>query len=117
MVFGQKIFQFLPTEVAVILGAVLLIGMGLWVIWQEFRQKQQPSKVTPSILSEKEHAHMSWWRRLTSILQEPILADKDSSGSIDVNESVLLSIALMLNNIPNGLSAGLLGMSVWVTAI
>ena len=117
VVFGQKIVQFLPTEVAVILGAVLLIGMGVWVIWQEFKQKQQPSEVTPSILSEKEHVQMSWWQRLTAILQEPILADKDASGSIDVNESVLLSMALMLNNIPNGLSAGLLGMSVWVTAI
>ena len=35
IVFGQQIFQVLPGEVGVILGAVLLIGMGVWVIRQE----------------------------------------------------------------------------------
>ena len=35
IVFGQQIFQVLPAEVGVLLGAVLLIGMGVWVIRQE----------------------------------------------------------------------------------
>lgn len=32
IVFGRQIFHVLPGEVGVIVGAVLLIGMGVWVI-------------------------------------------------------------------------------------
>ena len=39
IVFGRQIFQFMPAEVGVLLGAVLLIGMGVWVIRQEFGER------------------------------------------------------------------------------
>jgi putative Mn2+ efflux pump MntP len=44
------------------------------------------------------------------------LADKDTSGNIDSKESLLLSLAIMLNNIPNGLGAGMLKLSAFFTA-
>ncbi len=116
IVFGQQIFQVLPAEVGVILGAVLLIGMGFWVIRQEFgernRRIQQTPAAAPNGLVQK-----SWWQRLILILQNPVLADRDSSGHIDLKESLLLSMALMLNNIPNGVGAGLLGLSTLLTTL
>ena len=65
----------------------------------------------------KESTQESWLRRLLLILQHPVLADQDSSGYIDLKESLLLSMALMLNNIPNGVGAGLLGLSTWLTTL
>ena len=117
IVFGQQIFQVLPGEVGVILGAVLLIGMGVWVIRQEVgarscrRQEVQPPAPAHGL------ARKSWLRRLLLILQHPVLADQDSSGYIDLKESLLLSMALMLNNIPNGVGAGLLGLSTLLTTL
>jgi putative sporulation protein YtaF len=117
IVFGQQIFQVLPGEVGVLLGAVLLIGMGVWVIRQEVGGRScQGQKVQPPApangLDQK-----SWLRRLLLILQHPVLADQDSSGYIDLKESLLLSMALMLNNIPNGVGAGLLGLSTLLTTL
>jgi putative sporulation protein YtaF len=117
IVFGQQIFQVLPGEVGVILGAVLLIGMGVWVLRQEAgersRQDQEVQPTAPANgLDQK-----SWLRRLLLILQHPVLADQDSSGYIDLKESLLLSMALMLNNIPNGVGAGLLGLSTLLTTL
>jgi len=117
IVFGQQIFQVLPGEVGVILGAVLLIGMGAWVIRQEvrarncWRQEVQPPDPANG------PARKSWLRRLLLILQHPVLADQDLSGYIDLKESLLLSMALMLNNIPNGVGAGLLGLSTLLTTL
>ncbi|MFI5331779.1 MAG: sporulation membrane protein YtaF [Desulfobaccales bacterium] len=116
IVFGQQIFQVLPGEVGVILGAVLLIGMGVWIIRQEAGEKSRQDQEAPST-APKELTQESWLRRLLLILQQPVLADQDSSGYIDLKESLLLSMALMLNNIPNGVGAGLLGLSTWLTTL
>jgi putative sporulation protein YtaF len=117
IVFGQQIFQVLPGEVGVILGAVLLIGMGVWVIRQDIGERSRQDQETPFTVPANELAPKSWLRRLLLILQHPVLADRDSSGHIDLKESLLLSLALMLNNIPNGVGAGLLGLSTLLTTL
>ncbi len=84
IVFGRQIFQFMPAEVGVLLGAVLLIGMGAWVIWQEFRERgRQGQESTRSSLPvpPTEPAQKSWLRRLILILQHPVLADRGLLGS------------------------------------
>jgi putative sporulation protein YtaF len=117
IVFGQKIFHYLPAEVGVFLGAVLLIGMGAWVLWQEFGARRDEPHQAPPKPQAQEMEQMPWLRRLIAILQKPVLADNDASGQIDVKESVLLSMALMLNNLPNGVGAGLLGLSILGTTL
>jgi putative sporulation protein YtaF len=117
IVFGQQIFQVLPGEVGVILGAVLLIGMGVWVIRQEFGDRSHQGQEVQPPAPTNGLAQKSWLRRLLLILQHPVLADQDSSGYIDLKESLLLSMALMLNNIPNGVGAGLLGLSTLLTTL
>jgi putative sporulation protein YtaF len=112
--FGHQVFHFLPAEVAVLLGAVLLIGMGLWVIRQEIGGPGRQGHVAHA---GAELAQKSLWRRLLLLLENPSLADRDSSGHIDLRESLLLSLALMLNNLPNGVGAGLLGLSLWFTTV
>lgn len=111
---GRQIFHFLPAGVAILLGAVLLIGMGAWVIRQEIGVPSRQEQVSHS---DDELAQTSLWRRLLHLLENPSLADRDSSGHIDLKESLLLSLALMLNNLPNGVGAGLLGLSIWFTTM
>lgn len=106
MVFGRQAFRVLPPQVAAILGALLLVLMGVWII----RQEASRGRATP----EKElvaPGERSWLQRLLGLLADPVLADRDSSGHIDLRESLVLSMALMLNNIPNGVGAGLLALS------
>jgi putative sporulation protein YtaF len=117
IIFGQQIFQVLPSEAAVLLGAVLLVGMGVWVILQEMRERSRGDQETPPSEDAKDLAQKSLLQRMFLILKNPFLADRDSSGHIDLKESVLLSLALMLNNIPNGVGAGLLGLSTLITTL
>jgi putative sporulation protein YtaF len=117
IVFGQQIFQVLPVGVGVILGAVLLIGMGVWVIRQEFGERGHCAPEASPCIPANELTQKSLWRRLLLLLENPSLADQDSSGHIDLKESLLLSMALMLNNIPNGVGAGLLGLSTLLTTM
>lgn len=117
IVFGQQIFQVLPAEVGVILGAVLLIGMGVWVIRQDIGERDHQGQEVQPPAPANGLDQQSWLRRLLLILQNPVLADQDSSGYIDLKESLLLSMALMLNNVPNGVGAGLLGLSTLLTTL
>jgi putative sporulation protein YtaF len=117
IVFGQRIFQVLPAEVGVLLGAVLLIGMGVWIIRQDIGGRSPQGQADPSSSAGNRLPQTSLWRRMFLILENPSLADRDSSGHIDLKESLLLSLALMLNNLPNGVGAGLLGLSTLHTTM
>lgn len=49
---------------------------------------------------------------MLTILDHPFLADTDFSGHIDMKEGFLLALALTLNNLTNGMGAGLLGLDM-----
>jgi putative sporulation protein YtaF len=117
IIFGHQVFQVLPSQIAIILGAACLIVMGVWVIWQEMAGHNPKDQVT-TLSNDAQDLHKeSLARRMLLILKNPFLADQDASGHIDLRESLLLSLALMLNNIPNGVGAGLLGMSALFTTL
>jgi len=111
VVFGQQALRVLPPNYAVCLGAALLVAMGVWTTVQEFFKQRHQDQEAPSPRQANDLAGTSLVRRATLILEHPPLADRDSSGHIDVKESCFLSLALMLNNLPNGLGAGMLGLS------
>lgn len=52
-----------------------------------------------------------------AILDQPFLADRDFSGHIDLREGAVLGLALMLNNLPNGVAAGMLRLPVAPTIL
>ena len=57
-------------------------------------------------------ASQSPLKRLFTVLDHPFLADTDFSGHIDMKEGFFLALALTLNNLSNGVGAGLLGLDV-----
>ena len=121
IVFGQRIISYISPKIAVLAASGILIAMGVWVLWQEFSNytkgtEAEAAAQTVPVRSRVEPAPRSLWQQMTHILKDPSFADKDSSGHIDLKESLLLSLALMLNNIPNGLGAGLLGLPALFTA-
>jgi putative sporulation protein YtaF len=119
IVFGQQIVTVLSPQNAVFTGSIILMVMGAWVLGQEFwgHHREDPALNQPiPAHSEDDPTKKSLWLQITHILKDPSLADKDTSGHIDLKESLLLSLALMLNNIPNGLGAGMLRLPAFFTA-
>lgn len=103
---GGWVARFLNDAVANSIGAVLIIGVGLWIIRpkkMQFILERDPSKHETSLIIK--------------ILHEPEAADSDHSTSISWQESILLGIALSLNVFTNGISAGLWKLNAIDTAL
>ena len=124
MVLGQQIFSWMSEAWATLLGGTILAAVGIWVILQEFKKELQALEneiieetETPLSCSLPELNPSSLWRRLLLILDHPFLADQDFSGHIDLREGALLGLALTLNNLPNGVAAGMLKLPVFATTL
>jgi putative sporulation protein YtaF len=120
IISGRQVHTVVSSDVAVAIGSLILIAMGVWVIAKDLlseRASPMPVGAAVSLPDQGAPARNGFWYRLAHVLKDPSLADKDTSGHIDYKESLLLSLALMLNNIPNGLAAGMLRLPPLFTAL
>ena len=109
VLLGQSIYLFISAEMTGLLGGGIIIAAGLWVLFQEkFMHRGQEAQEETPLVAETGSLGFSF-RQIVSILDNPIIADKDFSGHIDLREAVALSLGLTINNIPNGVGAGMVG--------
>ncbi|NLC77899.1 MAG: sporulation membrane protein YtaF [Clostridia bacterium] len=94
---GQLLADVLPGSAGSVLSMGLLILVGLWLIAEPFVGNKQEERRKGN--------------RMLAILADPVEADQDQSKHIDFKEATLLGLALSLNNIGGGMSAGILGIS------
>jgi putative sporulation protein YtaF len=78
----------------------VIIALGLWMIIQACRQSWH----------EKIHEEKTSTKHV-AILRKPHHADIDDSKHIDFKEGTFLGVALSINNIGGGVSAGVLGIN------
>jgi putative sporulation protein YtaF len=117
MVAGEQAFRFFSPESGAILGGGILVIMGAWVLWSESVARRRPEAAAESAPAEVETTPRSWWQRLWNILEQPMRADRDKSGHIDLKEGTILGFALLLNNLPNGVAAAMIKLPVLVTTL
>ncbi|MDR3542133.1 MAG: hypothetical protein P4L69_14360 [Desulfosporosinus sp.] len=97
--FLSKVFPF-----ANLIGAFLLIAIGLWISLGRLLQ----NKIFP-LISYKQSKILCF---IIDIINNPAKADRNANGIISLNEAAILGISLSLNCIVTGLGAGLSGLSV-----
>ncbi|MBP2031840.1 putative sporulation protein YtaF [Clostridium algifaecis] len=107
MKIGKIITQFVPANLTNLSGSTILILIGIWSILEEFHKKK-------NIPINREKNSLS---KLENILSNPENADKDTSGSIDIKESIYLAIALTLNNVGLGIGASIAGLNILFTTV
>lgn len=81
---------------------ILLVIIGCWIIIEPYFKKEVNSEIEDNTNKEK---------TVYDILKEPENADIDNSKDIDFKEATFLGIALSINNIGGGLSAGMIGLN------
>jgi putative sporulation protein YtaF len=100
---GATVSGSFGSEIASVAAMLLLVGLGAMMIIETRRQpwheQRPPEKDTTSL-----------W----NIILRPHHADVDASKHIDFKEGTVLGVALSINNIGGGLSAGIIGVSPWL---
>jgi putative sporulation protein YtaF len=115
ILLGRTIYRFLSPPIAALFGGGIIIAAGIWVLIQELGmqrgkelQEERPQIPEPGL-------SRFGFRQIVKTLHNPLLADSDFSGHIDLREATVLALGLTLNNIPNGIGAGLLGLNASLT--
>lgn len=108
MYLGKAITSFISPKIVNVIGGILLLILGLKVII-DFVKKYKKSHAKSLFRSNK----ISY----SEILDNPIKADIDNSGDIDLKECITLSIALSLNNLSVGVAASMAGISILLNTL
>ncbi|MGL4761188.1 MAG: sporulation membrane protein YtaF [Sarcina sp.] len=108
MIFGAMLINIFPMKSANLLGAFVLLILGVYFILDYRKTKNMQS---PDTLCSSGNTCPN------AILKFPEIADTDKSGSIELRESVALAFALALNNFALGLAASITGLDVKLTTL
>jgi putative sporulation protein YtaF len=103
---GGRIAALLSLPLAHALGGALLCAIGGWMILSSVRSQNGHGEV----------AEPDGPVSLRRILADPTSADQNRSHDIDLQEATVLAVALSLNNVGGGFSAGLMHLSALWTA-
>ena len=109
MFLGHILINIISLKLANLIGALVLLILGVYFIL-DYR-KSKNAQIYSSYLCSKEKNSPH------KILKFPEIADTDNSGSIDLKESVILSLALTINNLALGLAASITGLDIYLTSI
>ena len=105
-VSGTRISGLLSKETSSIIAMVILVAIGSWMILQPYvtRKDKYPR------MGDRDSDV-----GFLDVLLDPEKADRDHSRNIDFKEATLLGIALSINNVGGGVSAGIMGLNTfWV---
>ncbi|MFC4075741.1 sporulation membrane protein YtaF [Salinithrix halophila] len=108
----------LPKETTTVAGAVILIGLGLFALYNAGRPDSQAegSTASPSGPIRVFSWEIKGFGIVIQILKSPVAADRDSSGILSPTEACLLGFALSLDAFGAGMGAALLGFSPWAAS-
>ena len=109
MSIGNVLHSIISPRIAELLGGLIFICLGIFVLFQMIRSKL--NHVTVKAPSEGR------LHNLKTVLSTPDQADLDQSGTISINEAFLLGTALALDAFGAGMGAALLGYSPLLTTV
>ena len=138
MLFGNIVARYISVKAAGIVGAIILICVGLWIIfktWRSQRKKQkcagqpveavqmpgpeQPPGAAEMSAGERQvlEIHLRPLGLVIHILKEPAEADLDKSGTICSYEAVLLGLALAVDSMGAGFGLAMAGFKSLLTPV
>jgi putative sporulation protein YtaF len=103
---GTMISGVVSKQLSSLIAMLLLAAIGAWMILEPYLKKNNDCP-DESIQGNKNSA--------CNVLLHPQNADMDNSKHIDFREATFLGVALSINNVGGGVSAGMIGLnSFWV---
>jgi len=108
MLCAYVLGKFIDTQLAIGLGAALLILLGLWSIFQHYLTKDVTSYEPEGEVTVRKLT-FSIGRLVISIMAKPETADVDKLGAISSLEAVFLGLAVGLDAMVGTFAAALMG--------
>lgn len=105
VMIGSTIGTYMNPKLAHIGGGIILLALGAWTIWNDWRRITIPKQRTAQ------------GNYLQQILDNPERADTDNNKVISSIESFLLGLALSLNCFGVGIGGGITGVSPFWSGI
>lgn len=109
--FGKGMSVFLKPQTANFLGSAILICAGVWVVFYDSMTAAHRTKPSVEKAAVGAAVPRSFVKRVLTVLDNPCSADIDLSSHIDLREGAVLGLALTLNNLANGVGAGMIGLN------
>ncbi|WP_231881844.1 sporulation membrane protein YtaF [Anaerosporomusa subterranea] len=106
MIAAQGTGMLIAPQSAVMIGAFLLLLIGLWSVFQEYLIK----RLTPRRSDDLPQLRIKLGKLIVNILADPEAVDIDHSRSISPSEAIFLGLALGLDNMVATFAAELLGV-------
>lgn len=127
MQVGLVLMRFMSPDTAKIIGACILIAIGIWAVANMMLQRDRKAP-DEAIAKATQYPASPAKRRIITIeiktlglvieiLKSPAAADVDRSGNISSSEAALLGIALSLDAFGAGIGAAMIGLSPWTTPV
>lgn len=110
MYLGLFLAKLLPLSLCTYLGSFLLIAVGIWMIYDNFKDRSSKKNIDKNR------------ELINSLNYEEIIkldktADINGSGKIELSEAITLALALSLNNLALGIGASISGINIAVVTI
>lgn len=112
IIVGNRIAHIFPKYITIFIGALFLICMGLWIVYQALKSKENINYY--EILENEPKIYKIFIEFLgitIQIIRNPISSDLDNSKKIDWKESLYLSIALSIDSLCIGICSSVIGYS------
>ena len=104
---GHLLSRFMT--IANIFGALIIIGIGIWVILHKSTKELDLPEAVPTMKTYS--ISIKPLSTIIQITKNPSYADIDANGFISAKEAVALGLTLSFNCIATGVGAGLTGLS------
>lgn len=111
IVIGNVISQIFPVSITKFIGVFLLVGMGIWIIYQSITPKQEVQEKQSKSIPKTYHIFLKSLGITIKIIQDPISSDLDHSKMIDAKEACYLGLALSIDSICVGIGSSIIGIS------
>lgn len=110
---GSLIIEIFSLEFANIVGVILLVLMGLWMIYQSFRSKKEEVKKKNIELSKPRiyKLFIKPFGLTIQIIKNPSNSDLDHSNHIDAKEALYLGLAISIDAFCAGVGCSAIGIT------
>ncbi|MFT9848296.1 sporulation membrane protein YtaF [Aneurinibacillus sp. REN35] len=122
MYIGKWLAYFLSPAATHYVGGVILIGIGLWAMYNARPKESCQEERIEQVRASRESTSLVAFEikslgLVIQILKRPTDADIDRSGTISGVEAMFLGAALSLDAFGAGIGAAIIGYEPWVTAL